>query len=302
MLLISVSIVIAVVLVLYGAASFMIAQGVTKAEREEHEGHPSEYGLEFEEVEFPPRGGELTLRGWYMEPMARGPTIILVHGLSGSRSSGDALGLASGLLERGFGVLTFDLRAHGDSEGDRVSGGLHERLDVLGAFDYLIGRGVPGSQIGVLGRSMGAATSILAAADEPRIRALVADSPYAVGSELIAQETARKTIFPEWVVPIFVRGADIAAEISLGIDLDKLTPVKAIATLDYPVLVIHTRNDTRIPIEHGIRVHMASHLDSELWIVSDIDADHGDAYSMLPEEYLGRVSGYFHERLGDSGR
>ena len=64
MLLISVSIVIAVMLVLYGVASFMIANGVTKAEREEHEGHPSEYGLKFEEVEFLSRGGELRLRGW----------------------------------------------------------------------------------------------------------------------------------------------------------------------------------------------------------------------------------------------
>ena len=296
MLLIGVSILLAVMLVLYGVASFMIANGVTKAEREEQEAHPSEYGLEFEEVEFLPRGGELRLRGWYMEPVARGPTIILVHGLGGSRSSGDALGLASGLLERGFGVLTFDLRAHGDSEGEKVSGGLHERLDVLGAFDYLVERGVPRSQIGVLGRSMGAATSILAAADEPGIRALVADSPYSVGADLIAQETARKTVFPEWVVPIFIRGADIAAEISFDIDLDKLTPVKAVATLNYPVLVIHTRNDTRIPIEHGIRVHMASHRDSDLWIVPDVD--HGDAYSALPEEYLGRVSEYFHERFG----
>ena len=296
MIFISVSIVIAVMLVLYGVASFMIANGVTKAEREEHEGHPSEYGLKFEEVEFLPRGGELRLRGWYLEPTTRGPTIILVHGLGGSRSSGDALGLASGLLERGYGVLTFDLRAHGDSEGEKVSGGLHERLDVLGAFDYLVERGVPGSQIGVIGRSMGAATSILAVADEPAIRALVADSPYAVGSELIAQETARKTIFPDWIVPIFIRGADLAAELSLDIDLDKLTPVKAIATLDYPVLVIHTLNDTRIPIEHGIRVHMASHRDSDLWIVSDVD--HGDAYSELPEEYLDRVSEYFHERFG----
>lgn len=296
LLIISVSIVIAVMLVIYGVASFMIANGVTKAEREEQEAHPSEYGLQFEEVEFLPRGGELKLRGWYMEPMTRGPTIILVHGLGGSRSSGDALGLASGLLERGYGVLTFDLRAHGDSEGEKVSGGLHERLDVLGAFDYLVERGVSGSQIGVIGRSMGAATSILAAADEPAIRALVADSPYAVGSELIAQETARKTIFPDWIVPIFIRGADLAAELSLDIDLDKLTPVKAIATLDYPVLVIHTLNDTRIPIEHGVRVHMASHRDSDLWIVSDVD--HGDVYSELPEEYLDRVAGYLHERFG----
>ena len=300
MLLFGVPIIIATLLVFYGAASFMIARGVTKAEREEQEAHPSEYGLAFEEVEFLPRGGDLTLRGWYMEPVACGPNIILVHGLGASRSSDDALGLASGLLDRGFGVLTFDLRAHGDSEGDRVSGGLHERLDVLGAFDYLTNRGVPAAQIGILGRSMGASTSILAAADEPRLQALVADSPYAIGSELIAQETARKTVFPEWIVPVFIRGTDLAGELFLDIDLDKLTPAKAVATLEYPILVIHARNDDRIPVEHGVRVHMASHRDSELWIVPG--TDHGDAYSTLLEEYLDRVTGYFYERLGDSGQ
>jgi hypothetical protein len=48
---------------------------------------------------------------------------------------------------------------------------------------------------------MGAGNSILAAAEEPGIRALVADSSYANASDLIIREVARKTVFPEWSVP-----------------------------------------------------------------------------------------------------
>ena len=285
-----------VLLVLYAGISFLIAQGVTKAERKEQEDHPSEYDLDFEDVEFLSRRGDVTLQGWYMPSEAPGPVIIFVHGIGGIRTSDEFMTLAAMLAERGFSVLMFDLRAHGTSEGDKISGGLHERLDVLGAFDYLRGRGVPAARIGILGRSMGAGTSVLAAADEPAIEALVIDSSYAKASELVAQETARKTLFPEWFVPIFVPGADLAADLFFDIDLGKLNPEKAVAGLGYPVLVIHGQADTRIPVEHGVRIHLASHSDSELWLVPDVD--HVDAFLTLPEAYAERVTAYFEERLG----
>jgi pimeloyl-ACP methyl ester carboxylesterase len=143
---------------------------------------------------------------------------------------------------------------------------------------------------------MGAGTSALAAAAEPDIQALVLDSPYAKASELVAQETARKTFFPEWFVPIFVPGAGLAADLLFDIDLGALVPEKAVADIDYPILVIHGLADTRIPTEHGIRVHMASHPESSLWLVPEVD--HVDAFLTLPEEYAERVAAYFAERLG----
>ena len=82
-----------------------------------------------------------------------------------------------------------------------MSGGYFEQQDLLGAFDFLVQRGIPPERIGVIGFSMGASTSILGVAEEPAIRAVVVDSPYANASELIAQETARKTVFPQWIVP-----------------------------------------------------------------------------------------------------
>ena len=58
---------IAVVLVaVYGGVSYVIASGVTEAERNAQDGHPSEHGLQFEDVEFPSRTGDVTLVGWYI--------------------------------------------------------------------------------------------------------------------------------------------------------------------------------------------------------------------------------------------
>ena len=97
--------------------------------------------------------------------------------------------LAHRLFEEGYNLLLFDLRGHGSSEGDQISGGYFERWDVLGAYDYLVEeRGVTAGKVGLMGYSMGGVTSILAAVEEPGIAAIVADSPFAAATDLIVQE------------------------------------------------------------------------------------------------------------------
>ena len=43
----------------YAGVSYLIASGVTAAEREEQHDHPSDYGLLYEDVEFPSRKGDV---------------------------------------------------------------------------------------------------------------------------------------------------------------------------------------------------------------------------------------------------
>ena len=288
--------VVVLLAVVYVAVSYLIASGVTSAERKEQEDHPSAYGLEFEEVDFISRRGDVQLEGWYIPGDAAGPTLVFVHGIGGIRTGDNATELAARLVGRGFSILMFDLRAHGSSGGDKVSGGYHEQLDVLGAVDYLGTRGIEQGRVGVIGFSMGAGTSVLALAVEPAIRALVADSSYAVASELIARETARKTPFPEWLVPIFVPAAALFADLLFDIDLGALDPEEAVARIDYPILVIHGDADDRIPFEHGYRLHASAHPESALWLAPG--SDHVDAFLDYPEEYVDRVAAYFETRLG----
>lgn len=288
-----------VVLVLYGLVSFLIAQGVTKADRKAQEDHPSNYGLVFEDVEFPSRRGDVMLSGWYLPvENSAGPHLIFVHGLSSDRSGDNAVEFAARMVENGYNVLLFDLRGHGSSEGDKVSGGYFERWDVLGAFDYLVMRGVePGrtGRIGLIGFSMGAATSIMAAAEEPRITALVADSPYADASDLIARESARKTPFPEWLIPIFIPTTKLMAKGIYGIDIGELAPERSVERLEYPILVIHGTEDQRIPLDHGERVVKAAEAGSFLWRA--LGVDHVDAFLTYPDEYVDRVTEYFGSRF-----
>ena len=187
---------VAGLLVIYGVISFMIARGVTQADRYSQEAQPSDYGLEYEDVEFPSRQGGLILSGWYLSEDSGSPHIIFVHGIGSVRSGDHSVELASRLVDFDFNVLMFDLRGHGSSSGDKVSGGYFERWDVLGAFDYLLELGIDSHRIGLIGFSMGASASILAAADEPRINAVAVDSAFADASDLIAREAARATPSP----------------------------------------------------------------------------------------------------------
>ena len=279
----------------YAGVSYLIASGVTAAEREEQHDHPSDYGLLYEDVEFPSRKGDVDLEGWYLPSICCGPTVIVVHGITSNRSGGEATEMAADLVKACFNVLLFDLRAHGSSGGDRLTGGIDEAQDVLGAYDYMRSRGIRQRDIMVLGRSMGAGASVLAAAAEPEIGALVLDGTYADVTDLVAFEIGRKTPVPEWAAPVFIPGASLLAGTLYGVDMGLLVPERAVSSLDYPILVIHGEADTRIPTDHGIRVHNAAHPGSELWITPG--TDHGDSFLNFPKEYVGRLVSYFASRV-----
>ena len=298
---IAIVVILTVLVVLYGLISFYMARGVTTAERKAQEDHPSNYGLAVEDVEFHPRGGDLLLSGWYIQGERDNgndaPHLIFVHGLGNVRSGNEAVDLADRLVELGYSILMFDLRGHGSSEGSRVSGGYFEQQDVLGAYDYLVGqRGAEAGKVGLMGFSMGGSTAILAAVDEPGIGAVAADSPYAAASELIAQETARRTIFPGWATPAFLPTAKFMAKAIYGIDIGALTPVKAVTRLDYPVLIIHGMHDDRVGVDHGERVAEASgHSDTAFWKTAALG--HIESFDTYPDEYAERVDGYFESLL-----
>ncbi len=158
---------------------------------------------------------------------------------------------------------------------------------------------MPPERIGILGNSMGGATAVLAAAEEPTIGALVVDSAFAALRDMIAQETARTTVFPEWMVPLFIPGMSLASSILYGIDIGAVVPERAAATLDYPVLIIHGDADTRIPPQQSGRIHAAAPTDSELWLVPG--SDHVDAFLDYPDEYVKRLDAYFRGQLQRQG-
>ena len=284
----------------YGGVSWYMASQVTVAERNPLEALPASVGLSAKDVSFAPRGDEhtITLQGWLINaPESRG-TVIIVHGVDSNRADPEVgyLELADALAKRGFSSLLFDLRGHGESGGEQVSGGLFEQHDLLGAFDFLIEREVAPGRIGVLGVSMGGAIALLAAAKEPQLQATVADTAFADLSDLIVAEATKRTNLPEWLVPILMPGMIQTTKLAYGIDIKQIAPVEAIEQLPYPILLIHGDADERIMLSHSHRLAEASpHPDTKLWIVPA--AEHARTFKSSPDEYTERVVSYFEERF-----
>src|SRR5215831_18088523 len=103
-------------------------------------------------------GVTLTSRSWsHTDP--RG-LVVLVHGFAASADDPSVVRQAEALHAAGFGVLTYDSRGHGDSDGLCTIGDL-ERRDVAAAVAAV--RELEGSRnvpVVVLGASMGAIAAL----------------------------------------------------------------------------------------------------------------------------------------------
>jgi dipeptidyl aminopeptidase/acylaminoacyl peptidase len=263
---------------------------------------PGALGVVYEDVRFPARGGGVEIAGWYLPSEHTRRAVVLVHGKDANRTRefdtylgdnvpGQFPELAVGLNKRGFAVLMIDLRGHGESGRARFGFGRTERLDVLGAVDWLVSRGFRPGSIGVLGVSMGAATAIGAASIDPRIGAVVADSSYAELAPIVEQNWTPVTHLPGLFLPMtrwIGRGW-------FGCDINAARPVDEIGVIRRPILLIHGDADPVVPAGHARVLKQAAGDWAELWECHS--ARHAAAYLVDPQAYLDRVTVFFDRRL-----
>jgi fermentation-respiration switch protein FrsA (DUF1100 family) len=239
-----------------------------------------------EAVSFPSRDGT-KLEGWYM-PGEKPATIILVHGYGCRRQ--EMLRHADFLHEAGYSVLLFDLRSRGESAGDAVTLGYHERGDALAAVDYLRGRpDTLSDRVGVLGVSLGGATAILAATESEAIRAVVAESTFRSVDSVVSQSFTRFIGLPAFpFAPLTIW----LSEQRLGIDSAAVAPEREVAKIaPRPVLVIHGSEDETISPRDGEAVFAAAGAPKQWWLIPN--AGHADGVKVAPEEYGRRVVEFF---------
>jgi uncharacterized protein len=126
-------------------------------------------GLPHERVTFPASDG-VRLSGWYA-PSRNGAAIVLVHGGGGDRQG--TILHARMLAKAGYGVLLYDARGRGESQGHENAAGWQWDRDIRGAVSFLTNRRI--AHIGLLGLSTGAEAVVTEAASDKRIEAVVAD-------------------------------------------------------------------------------------------------------------------------------
>ena len=89
-----------------------------KATRKIPENTPSELGMVYRDINFQTSDG-INLEGWYVDNK-KNELVILIHGVDSNKSDGKMLDIAKDIYDMGYKVMSFDLRAHGNSGGENL--------------------------------------------------------------------------------------------------------------------------------------------------------------------------------------
>ena len=244
---------------------------------------PPNDGLTYEDVSFPSAAGDgVQLSGWWVPNPNSHRALILVHGRYANRMQ--MLPLAKSLWEQGYNLLLFDLRGHGKSTYVESTYGIKEEWDVIGAAQFARRQGFAPESIGVIGWSLGGASTLMAMGSSTDFAAAMTDSAYANSDPLLARNPLRP-------------GLALAMKLFRGVDLSKVRPVDSIRELhDRSIMLIQGAADTAVPPAQEKLLQAAGGGNvKQVWIVPG--AGHVQAYSQHPSEYIQKVATFFEEAL-----
>ncbi len=231
------------------------------------------------------------LLGWKVRPkIPNGNWVLLFHGVADNRVG--VLGQAEFLLRAGYSVVMMDARAHGASGGPMATYGWLERNDTSAIIDALESSEHP-KHIFALGESMGAGIVLQSAAADRRIEAVVAEASFANLREaaydyagLRKYPWLGKTLFAPGTWTLLYRDQKLA-----GFPVAEVSPVKAVASRAFPVLLICDEQDVALPCRHSEMIYAAARGPKQLWVVPR--AFHTAALGFQPEEFRRRVLSFF---------
>ena len=187
------------------------------------------------------------------------PTVLMCHGLAGHKSGKYRLYviLAEHLSRAGIATFRIDFRGSGDSEGDFSDMTLEgETSDALIALDYLRHRpDVDNDRMGIFGRSVGGAVTMMAARKDGRIKSLATWAPLHDGEQW---EALWGQLHAPYVPEEFRREhMNVNGQVPGDAFFKQLFAMRLSDDLKYlenvPLLHIHGELDNIITIQHADR-------------------------------------------------
>jgi dienelactone hydrolase len=249
---------------------------------------PASYGFQYRDIDIPAHLGGV-YRGYFI-PGTNGATIIVPPPVSTDRSG--MLYEAEILARHGYNVLLYEARAcAGKGPG---SLGYLEVDDVGDVLSFLKQNSasvqVDRGRLALHGFSSAGATSIMAAARYPEIRAVVAEGGYHDAKTAMGIGTDQS--IPDKLI---LFGAQIAYRLATGFDLTVLSPLDAISKIPpRPIFLVYGSIEISLP---GAKEQLAAvravdpNAPADLWIVPG--AWHGGYVSVAAAEYERRVVAFY---------
>ena len=277
----AVAVVVAFAAFAFGWAPYYLA-GIATTRRFQFPDHenggltPESFHLAYQDVSFASADGT-KLDGWWVPASPAKGTVVMVHGLNRSRI--EMVRRVPFVHDAGWNALLFDLRHHGASGGDRTTFGAKERDDVDAAARLARERS-PGPVV-LWGVSLGGASVVLAAAEDPSVAGVICDSSYRSLADTVRHHLQLFRHFRWWlqIVPSWP-----TAEITTfwmgrrgGFDPGSVDIAAAAARLaGRPALFVANSEDARMPKEIAFDLKAAVGSGAEVLIVPG--KSHGGAW------------------------
>ena len=205
-------------------------------------------------------------------------TIIMLHGIRAYKSCFNPFLLQ--LQDSGYNAVALDLRAHGNSEGNYCTFGVHEKKDVSSLLDVLDSMGVRGKR-GIWGQSLGGAIALQALAYDKRLEFGVVESTFA-DYPSIAHDYFRRSVgfrFPLLMDYLIKRSGELA-----NFNPIQANPREACSKITQPVFMAHGAKDSRIKIEYG-RGNFDALQSTDKSFISLANANHLNVWATGGEKY-----------------
>lgn len=223
---------------------------------------PAEFGIQAEHFFVSTEDG-LKISAWEVE--ADNPKAVIVC-LSGIHNPSAAIyfGHARYFKKNGYATVLFDMRAHGQSDGDMICLGYKEHLDTKAIVNHIKSdpkyQGVP---IVVFGLSMGGATAINSIGEIPEIDGLISLSAYSSWEDVFYDEMASGS--PDFMAAMVKPIVPLISWIKFGVNPYRVRPVSEIEKLgDRPALLMHSTGDYQVPFSNFERLteHAPAHVET----------------------------------------
>ena len=247
---------------------------------------PPDLGAPHEDVTLTTSDG-LHLEGWYV-PSRNGAAVIAFPGRKGPQAH------TRMLVRNGYGVLLFDRRGEGASEGDPNMWGWGGERDIHAAVDFLQHRpDVDPDRIGGIGFSVGGELMLQAAAENDGLAAVVSEG---AGHRSLKEEMV------EYDGRTLLRGfhALVAKQAGIALFADELPPPSLVDLVPRiaprPTLLIWAPNGGNQETLNPVYQRQIGS-SAEIWAMDDVR--HIKGLQTHPEEYERRVAGFFDDALLD---
>jgi len=235
-------------------------------------------------------GYDLHLAVWPSEqpPSADGRrrVAVLVHGFTYALLG--QIKYASMFHALGFDCVLYDHRNHGCSGKSTTTMGLNEAKDLAQACAWARTRYGENTLLGTLGESMGAATVMLHAKDDPRLAFVVEDCGFSDFYELLGYVLPHRFRLPAFPTLVLV---NLFCRLRAGVSLRQIRPIDALKACSHvPMLFVHGDADELIPHRMMQACFEAKAGEKEAWLVPG--ARHADSCRADPQGYFEHLKAF----------